>query len=286
MTRAVELRARIASIDELHGVVTAMRSLAAARVQRAERTLPAIRRYAEIVADAIARVQSLFGAPGAALGEPADVPPRLIVVCSEHGFAGAFNERLLDRAIAEPEATSGRIWIVGTRGLQLARARGVTIEWTLPMAIHVAGVFDIARRLAAEIERRLARGELGRLAIMGAHHAPGEAITIDRRPLLPFASELPHGPLPSLPPLHQLPPVVLLARVIGEHVVAVLSRALVESFASENAVRLEAMEAARHNIEDKLHALREQARRLRQEEITTELLDVMTGVAAVSSGRK
>jgi F-type H+-transporting ATPase subunit gamma len=280
MSRAAELRARIASVDELLQVVTAMRSLAAARVQRAERALPGIRRYAEIMADAIASAEALL-AGASTLVPPSDLPATLIVVCSEHGFAGRFNELLLDRAAAEPEAATGRLWLVGTRGAQLARARSLASEWTMPMATHAAGVFDGARRLATELERRVARGELGRLAILGAHRADGETVALDRRQLLPLATSSPSRPPPAVPPLHHLPPVVLLARVIDEHVVGELSRALMESFASENAARLQAMEAARHNIDDKLRELREQSRRLRQDEITAELLDVITGAEAV-----
>jgi len=54
-----------------------------------------------------------------------------------------------------------------------------------------------------------------------------------------------------------------------------------ESFASENAARLHAMESARHHIDDKLRALHDDANRLRQDEITSELLDVITGAEAV-----
>jgi F-type H+-transporting ATPase subunit gamma len=285
MSRAVELRARIASIDELLGVVTATRSLAAARVTRAERALPGIRRYAEIVGDAIARARMLVTSPGPVLGGDEAAPARLIVTCSEHGFAGAFNERLLDRAAVELEAHGGRLWIVGTRGSTLARTRGLAVEWEMAMATHVAGVFETARGLAAELERRIASGTLGQLAILGAHRGEGEAALIARMPLLPFEAVPPHQPLPSLPPLHALAPDRLLGQVIAEYIVGELTRALMESFASENAARLQAMEAARHNIDDKLRALREEARRLRQEEITAELLDVITGAEAVAPRR-
>jgi F-type H+-transporting ATPase subunit gamma len=98
VSRATVLRARTASIAELSRVVTAMRSLAAAQVQDAERALPGIRRCAEIVGGAIARTRLLLDASTA----PLDVPPRLVVVCSERGFVGGFNERLIDRAAAMP----------------------------------------------------------------------------------------------------------------------------------------------------------------------------------------
>lgn len=81
-----------------------------------------------------------------------------------------------------------------------------------------------------------------------------------------------------------LPAIQLLARVIGEHVAGQLVGALMESLASENAVRLQAMAAARHHIDDELRALRERANRLRQDAITSELLDAITGADAVRGG--
>ena len=276
MSRATVLRARTASIEELSRVVTAMRSLAAAQVQEAERALPGIRRCAEIVGNAIARTRPLLGASIA----PMDVPPRLVVVCSERGFVGGFNEHLIEHAAAMPEAAAGHTWIVGTRGVQLARSRRLATEWTIPMATHARGVFDAADALAAEIEQRLARGELGGLAVLATRHRPGEPAAIERRLLLPLPA-VEERLAAALPPLHHLAPVELLARLVGEYVAGELARALMESLASENAARLQAMEAARHHISDKLGDLRGEANRLRQEEITAELLDVITGAEAV-----
>lgn len=280
MSKATVLRAQIATIDELQGVVTAMRSLAAAQVQNADRALPGIRRYAQIVARALDRARAI-----AKLGEPADdrsqLPARLVVVCAERGFVGPFNERLIERAAAEPEATHGRLWILGSRGVQLARARGLTPEWTAPMPTHAGGVFEAARSLAAELEHRIARGELDRIAVLGANREQGAVTALERHQLLPL-SRTTAVQATATPPLHHLPPLDLLARVIGEYVAGELVRTIMESFGAENAARLQSMEAARHHVEDKLRSLRDEANRTRQEEITSELLDVVTGAEAVS----
>jgi F-type H+-transporting ATPase subunit gamma len=55
-----------------------------------------------------------------------------------------------------------------------------------------------------------------------------------------------------------------------------------EALASENSVRLATMQAADHNIGDKLENLEKQERVLRQEAITVELLDVVTGAQAMA----
>lgn len=280
MSKASVLRTQIASIDELHGVVTAMRSLAAAQAQNADRALPGIRRYAEIIGAAVARARTLVAHAGSPADEPPTSSPRLVVVCAERGFVGAFNERLIERAAAEPEATRGHLWIIGSRGIQIARARNLAIEWTAAMPSHAAGVFEAARTLAVELEHRIARGELDRIAVLGATRAHGASPSIERRQLLPLplASA---ASTPLVPALHHLPAIELLARVAGEYVAGELVLVLMESFGSENAARLQAMEAARHHIDDKLRALRDEANRMRQDQITSELLDVIIGAQAV-----
>jgi F-type H+-transporting ATPase subunit gamma len=148
------------------------------------------------------------------------------------------------------------------------------------MVSHARGVFEVARVLAGEIERRLARGELGGLAILATRHVPGEPAAIEHRTLVPLPAPTARWP-GELPPLHHLAPDELLARIVGEYVAGELARTLMESFASESAARLQAMEAARRHIEDRLRELHDEANRLRQEEITAELLDVITGAEAV-----
>jgi F-type H+-transporting ATPase subunit gamma len=74
---------------------------------------------------------------------------------------------------------------------------------------------------------------------------------------------------------------VLLQRLASEYLFAELTRAVMESLASENGARLRVMEAADHNTGDKLEGLRRSENALRQEAITSELLDVVTGSEAI-----
>ena len=65
-----------------------------------------------------------------------------------------------------------------------------------------------------------------------------------------------------------------------EYVFALLTHAAMESFASENAARLAAMQSAREKLEKRLSELQDRQRRLRQEQITEELLEIVTDADA------
>ncbi len=149
------------------------------------------------------------------------------------------------------------------------------------MASHIGGVLETARRLADALYDRIGRGEIVGVDLLFARYRSGGHSEIDKvRVLPPDPARFARARTPA-PPLHDLPAEDLLERLIGEYVLAELARAAMESFASENGARLRAMESAHENIEDKLEELHRSEHRLRQEEITMELLDVVTGARAL-----
>lgn len=278
MEQLPRLQARISSLRELRDLIRALRALAASHVQEAQTALPGIRGYVEVVEDAIGEGAALLPETDAlaASSERSDASV-LIVVCSEHGFVGAFNERLLDRAEAERKEGQG-LAVIGRRGATLAAERGLDVGSSFPMATHVAGVLGVTRRVA---DRLAAVSTVD--AVFGSYRRGGNYET-EARSILPLDPALLVGSERRSPPLHHLAPETLLQQLASEYLFAEITRAVMESLASENGARLRVMETADHNIGDKLGGLRRSENALRQEAITSELLDVVTGSEAVLTG--
>jgi len=118
---------------------------------------------------------------------------------------------------------------------------------------------------------------------MYGRYRQGSSSTIERRLLLPFETTYLATAKTRQAPLHNLTPRPLLEKLMAEYVFALLTEAAVESIASENAARFAAMESAHDNVNKKLAGLQENARQARQTEITSELLDLMTGAEAMQS---
>ena len=91
---------------------------------------------------------------------------------------------------------------------------------------------------------------------------------------------------PRLPPLRNLAPDVLLEKLVAGYLFALLTEAAVESLASENAARLAVMGSAHDNVSKKLEELRWDARQAWQSEITTELLELVTGAEALNRAER
>lgn len=281
MTRLAEIERHVANMGELLDIIGAMRSLASMRMQETHRALPGIRRYAEAMANSIG--DALLLLPGGVAQGRGDQQRRAIILCTaEHGFVGGFNERILDAA--KPElAARDSVFILGGRGAALARDRFPAIAWAHPMATRLESVPEIVRRLTAELYRRIARGAITGVDVLFARCSQGNALTIERRTLFPLDLASFEAEPARLPPFHNLAPPALIEKLIAEYVFALLTEAATESLASENAARFSAMEAAHDNVSKKLDRLRADAREARQSEITTELIDLVTGAEALQS---
>jgi len=279
MTRLAEIEGHVASMDELLDIVGAMRSLAGMRVQEAQHALPGIRSYADSTAAAIG--SALLMMPPLDGGRPAQGCRVLVLCLAEHGFVGGFNERLLGAAEAVV-VPSDLLFVLGSRGATLALEHGRRIAWTRPMATRLAAAPDTIDHLTGELYARIARGEVARIEVMFGRYRRGAASTIERRLLLPLDTAALAATPSRLTPLHNLAPRPLFEKLMAEYVFALLTEAAVESIASENAARFAAMEAAHDNVGKKLAGLRETAQQIRQDEITAELLDLITGAEALS----
>jgi len=270
------------SLDELADVIGAMRGLAAARGKEAQEARRGVERHAEIVRAALVACMHL-AFPEVMPSVEAKKGPRLFVVlASEHGFAGAFNDHVLDRAASELASPEDRILVLGARGASLAEERKLPLAGSLHMATHAGGVLEVARRAADEVYACVARREFVEVHVVHGASTVAASFEVEVRRLLPI--HFPDKPIERTkgpPPLANLEPSRLLDKLADELVFAELMRAAMASFAAENAARLSAMAAAHENVEEKLATLGIEARERRQDEITSEMLDVVTGAVAM-----
>jgi F-type H+-transporting ATPase subunit gamma len=278
--RLADIVARIQNVRQLEAVVTAMRGIAASRAQQGRSLLAGIEAYTRVVSAAIGQALSLLPQDGQAPTQSSHARYGLIVFCAEQGFAGAFSERVLEAVNGDlPGAT---VFLIGTRGIAAAEERGIRAAWRTEMATQAGAIPGLANRIADALYERVADGAVARVDVAFSQAHPGGGIAIARHSLLPIdLVRFPH-PAVNLPPLTTLAPPVLLERLASEYVYAQLCEAAMHAFAAENEARMMAMAAARTNIESKLSGLSQREHQLRQEEITTEIVELAAGAEALS----
>ena len=275
--RLAGIDARIDGIRQLGAVVNAMRGIAASRARQAHGQLAAADSYASVIAAAIGRALTLV--PDGGPGRPDTAGrPALVLFCAEQGFAGAFTERVLDAA-GEVRGDA-ELFLIGTRGGAIAAARGIAPHWQTAMPSHSLGVPSLANRVAGALYRRIATGAIGRLDALFSQWTPGQGTRVERIRLFPLDGRAFPGETGAQSPLLNLAPDALLRALTAEYVHARLCHAALHAFAAENDARMEAMGAARRQIERQLDTLRATQRTVRQEEITAEIIELTSGEMA------
>ncbi|WP_210725864.1 F0F1 ATP synthase subunit gamma [Modicisalibacter radicis] len=270
-----EVTTHLDTTRELNLVVTAMRGIAAARSREAQQHLAGIRAYADIIGTAIGEALALVDVAARPDGPPTRAQRHLrIVLCAEQGFAGNFSERVLAAALDAQESSNDSLFVVGERGLSLAAEQARTPDWSDSMAVHPDEMPSLAGRIADALYVQLDAAAATRVTLV--HGVPGgtQAQSIVSRVLLPF--DYSRFPVAShfRPPRITLPPARLIANLAEEYIYAELHEALMLSFAAENEARMQAMMATQGNIEQRRDELQAEFRRLRQEEITEEIIEL------------
>jgi F-type H+-transporting ATPase subunit gamma len=283
MAQERETATRITSLNELLEIVTAIRAMAASQMQQALRSLESIRGYSRQIREALSAAASLLPPDGA---KEAVVRPKqsgLVVFCAEHGLCGGFNEYVLRAAESTIAATDGGLVliVVGTRGAQICRERGGNPDLVLPMATHSGGVTSAARHVAAELYRFFSERRIAGVEVVYVRQAEGQLARVEQHRLLPLEAQITQKVFAELPPLINLQPQRLFDEIVGEYFFAELENAAMQSFFSENSTRFRTMEAAHQNIQNKSGELTKLMQRLRQDSVTTEILDLISGSEAL-----
>lgn len=284
--RLSDITARIDSMHQLSSIITAMRGIAAARLREAELQLDAMSAYAQTIENAISRALAFIHLDSQpATASRAGQQQIVIALCTEQGFAGAFNNHVLE-AVRTLSGEPHDLMLVGDRGLVIAREIGLRVSWSMPMAAHVNEVGNTANRLVDALYARLQPDGSTRVIIIHAEPNMSLSGQVAQKMLLPFDYTRFAVEQLSQPPLITLPPQKLLGQLAEEYVFAELCQALSLSFAAENDARMRTMVAARVNVAKKQGELSSRAHLLRQEQITSEVTELAAGVRAGKQTRQ
>ena len=274
--RLADISARIDGIRQLGAVVNAMKGIASARARIARTQIEAVDGYAATIAVAMSGVIGPNAAPSQANTERVSGKTGLLVFCAEQGFAGAFSERVLD-SIGDDLKTE-TLFLIGTRGHSIAASRGVAPTWAVAMPSHTPGVPKLADGITKAIYRSLQEGRIEGLDVIFTSWKSGRP-AVARQALFPIdLSDFPLATIES--PLTQIPADSLIDSLSADYFHALVCKAALHAFAAENEARMEAMSSASSQIASELETFQATLRRVRQEAITAEIIELGTGAAS------
>lgn len=289
MASLKDIKRRITSVRSTQKITSAMKMVAAAKLRRAQEAIENARPYAERMRATLAEVSGGMGTVAHPLFETREKVRslELIIVTSDRGLAGAFNNAVIKFAegiLKERESGLEKVsfTLLGKKvGDYYKRRRPQDILQARPVgnAIVYAAAAEVARGAAHRFES----GEVDETILIYSEFVTKMTQKPRGVQLLPVsapeaaAEDNTHeGPYEIEPS-----PERLLAVLVPKAVEVEVFRALLENQAGEHAARMAAMESATQNTQELIEKLTLQYNRARQAAITSELVEIVTGAQAL-----
>ena len=288
MASLKDIKRRIVSVQNTQKITSAMKMVAAAKLRRAQAAIESARPYAERMRSTLEEVAGgMGGSVEHPLFEEREQVRNLevIVITSDRGLAGAFNNavlKLVDKTLAEREGglASVRLTLIGKKAGDYYKRRRAS-QIASSRAIGNTATYSDAASVARGVMDRFQSGEVDEVMLVFSEFIS----TMTQRPrtavLLPFSALEKSDEEESLSYEIEPSPEELLAVLVPKAVEVEVFRALLESQAGEHAARMTAMESATRNTEDLIERLNLQYNRARQAAITRELVEIVTGAQAL-----
>jgi F-type H+-transporting ATPase subunit gamma len=288
------VRRRIRSVQSTKKITRAMELIASSRIVRAQQRVEQSRPYAE----QLTKAMEDLAANTAALSHPLldDRPEArrvgVLALTSDRGLAGAYSANVLkeaERVLRDVRARGLEpvLYVVGKKGVGYFRFRGAEIrrDW---QGFSEVPIYEKAEEIGTTLIEAYANEEIDELWTAYTDFRSAFTQRATHKRFLPIAPEEVRGKgegAVSAEYLFEPEPEQILGHLLPQYLITKIWAALLESAASENAARRRAMKAATDNADELLKVLTRQANRARQDEITTEIMEIVGGAEALASAQ-
>lgn len=284
MANLRDIRRRIQSVRNTQKITRAMKMVAAAKLRRAQEAIVRVRPYAFRMRNLVNSLAARAESDSHPLLSPRDGRRvSLIVVTADRGLCGGFNSGIANETmvrlsgdLAEKEV---RLTVIGRKGVELLKRRSCTVGSTF-LGVFDRPLFEVSREIIdAEVER-FKNDEIDEVVCLYNEFKSAIAQNVTFERLLPFEvdEETASG---AVDYVYEPSNTAVFEGLLTRHMSVQMHRILLESQASENGARMTAMDAATTNAGEFIDSLTLKYNRARQDTITKELIEVVSGAEAL-----
>jgi len=275
-----DVKRRIVTTRQLRKVTSTLQKVASARLGSSRRLIEEADVYYNQLCDILKLAYRAL--PGGAEVHPfiqagRGIDQVLVVFGADRGLCGPFNTILMNRTAEFRRQHANRTVHLFMRGKVVYR-RAKRKEWP-----HVSAVENIDAIVDAVMKAFL-MGQCKEVHVLYWKYMGGIRQEVRQELLLPMPVEWHFGgdksPADMDPGMIEPSPQVLLNRLLPEYVRRTVHNCFYHSMAAENAARQMSMSRATDNAGDLINELTRQYSRLRQESITTEMLELVAGMGS------
>lgn len=271
--RPEEIEKRLAGLDDIGQVTGALRAMAASHLAAANAAMTAISTYADTIGWAVEAAEAAASrlSPAGTKG-----PGMLLVVGASQGFSGAYPSRIAAaaRQLFEPDLG---VVVAGQRTMEMLGDDHQPLLWSADLPGHLDATPDLASRIADVLVENAAQYPGPIRGIVGASDpaAPPVVQTLLPRPCGKAVASIP-------PPVMTMAPKLLLDGLQREALFADIAVMLMQGIRAEAQARVETMARAQTNLRRRRTDVEWSLRQARQEQMTTEMIELATSELGVS----
>jgi len=292
MASLKDIQRKIKSVKGTQKTTNAMKLVSSAKLRRAEQVAKASKAYALKITEMIEEISANIAKSNEDLDHPyfkSVVAPKvvdIIAVTSDKGLCGGFNSQTLkqvDTMIAEYEAKGAkiRLRILGKKAIAYYKFKQRPLEVAID-DLSSSPDYQRSSEFIKEVTDSYLNGETDKVIIV--HNGYVNMITQELRidNILPLD---PNDFTPNSVSTSELEMEPdddsLLEALMNRYIEYTMYYALLDSLAAEHGARMQAMDSATTNAKEMVKSLTVQYNKARQASITTELIEIISGVESM-----
>lgn len=289
------LRRRIKSVQSTKKITKAMELIAASRILKAQQRVAAARPYSEQITEVIRNLAGAGAGGGSALLQQRDEvrTVALVVVAGDRGLCGGYNTNVIraterEMARLQGEGKQVRLVTVGKKPTGYFRFRGFDLDDAFT-GFSDEPTYEDARRVAETVVGRFEDGTYDQVELFFTQFISAGTQRVAQRRFVPLETDAVVDAAtaggPSADYEFEPGPAEILDRLLPRYAEARLFAALLEGSASFFAAQQRAMKSATDNAEELITKLSRVMNRARQDSITTEIMEIVSGAEALRAGQ-
>ena len=294
MAQYRKIRTRIRGVQNTAKITQAMKMVAAAKLRRAQDAIIQARPYGEKLKEILGHLAESIETGISPFFEQRETNRvGVIVVAADRGLCGPFNANVLKAAQYRITNTYGELnkagavelICVGKRSVDYFAKRGYNVVGQYPGIFNDLN-FATAQAIVTEVQDKFLEGHFDKVELIYNEFRSviRQEIAVNQfLPVEPIVGEE-HAKTASgynIEYIFEPSSVELLNALIPKHLNTQLWNGLLESNAAEHGARMTAMDNATRNARDLARDLKLEYNKARQDAITTEILEIVSGANAL-----
>ena len=290
MASLKDIRIRIDSTKNTQQITKAMKLVSAAKLRKAQNSITNMRPYAVTLKKVIANITATQKVSHPLMSKKDKVKNILLVVLtSDRGLCGGFNtniNKFAERYIAENKSKleSLHLIFIGKRGLDyFGRKKVNPIDSYLKLDKEIS--YQLGKNIAEKLIKFYLDGQYDEIRLVYNEFKSAISQQVVCETLLPIEAEKTsfdaEGSQFAKDMIFDPSPEAIVGDLLKKYFSLQVYRAMSESVASEHGARMTAMENASNNAREMINKLTLNYNKARQEKITTELIEIVSGAEAL-----